>query len=206
MKLHLPVSLRKSVLACLLATAGIFPSLSISAASWGMAACLLGTPSAKAETSTVTISSSGRSELISTSDDSLIIMNLNRGYLYGSTTPHSSFDVAADVQIDSLIISDGYQQTTYHFRGDISGSGTFERTSDAKGANQTYVFTGDMSQYSGDMKFSRENDGNTFTFIGNQSGTGHMTIAAGNSIAVDGAVMNNSSITSLAEIPWDYAT
>lgn len=196
MKLHLPVSLRKSVIACILATAGIFPSLSISAASWGMAVCLLGTPSAKAETSTVTISSSGDAKLTSTPDDSLIIMNLNRGYLYGSTTPHSSFDVAADVQIDSLIISDGYQQTTYHFRGDISGSGTFERTSDAKGANQTYVFTGDMSQYSGDMKFSRENDGNTFTFIGNQSGTGHMTIAAGNSIAVDGAVMNNSSITS----------
>ncbi len=157
---------------------------------------MCGSSSSKAETSTVTISSSGKSELISTPSDSLIIMNLNRGYLYGSSTLNSSFDVAADVQIDSLIISDGFKLNTYNFRGDISGSGTFERTSDAKGANQTYVFTGDMSQYSGDMKFSRENDGNTFKFIGNQSGTGHITIAAGNSIAVDGAVMNNRSITS----------
>ena len=157
---------------------------------------MLASPLAKAETSTVTISSSGDAKLTSTPDDSLIVMNLNRGYLYGSTTLNSSFDVLADVQIDSLIISDGYKQTTYHFSGDISGAGTFERTSDAKGANQTYVFTGDMSAYSGEMKLSKANDGNSFKFIGNQSGTGNITIAAGNSITVDGAVMNNSSITS----------
>ena len=123
-------------------------------------------------------------------------MNLNRGYLYGSTTSNSSFDIAADVQIDSLMISDGYWLTTYNFSGDISGSGTFERTSDAKGANQTYVFTGDMSAYSGEMKLSKANDGDAFKFIGNQSGTGAITIAAGNTIEVDGATMNNSSITS----------
>lgn len=151
---------------------------------------------ATAETTSVTISASDDNQLIATPADSLIIMNLNRGHLYGSTTSNSSFDIAADVQIDSLIISDGYWQTTYNFSGDISGAGTFERTSDAKGANQTYVFTGDMSAYSGDMKFSRENDGNTFKFVGNQSGTGTITIAAGNTLVVDGATMNNSSITS----------
>ncbi len=152
---------------------------------------------AQEEVQTVTITDNEDGRLTTTPAGSLIIMNLQGTsagrWLIGPGTTHN---VLADVQIDSLSITNGSSSATYNFAGDITGDGVFERTNNASASKQTYVFTGDMSQYSGEMKLLKQNDASTFKFIGNQSGTGAITIVAGNSIVVDGATMNNSSITS----------
>lgn len=199
MKLHLPLFIRKSVLACMLALSSIATTVVSGTMVAGSAMWVIYNVAAEAqeEVQTVTITDNEDGRLTTTPAGSLIIMNLQGTsagrWLIGPGTTHN---VLADVQIDSLSITNGSSSATYNFTGDITGDGVFERTNNASASKQTYVFTGDMSQYSGNMNLAKENDGSTFCFVGNQSGTGNISIAAGNSIAVDGAVMNNSSITS----------
>ena len=191
MKLHLPKSLRKAVLACCFAAVGITTTVGTASIHGGMASFIL---TAQAAAEEMIISSSGDARLTSTPAGEQIIMQLDGGYLAGSQ--NTGFDVLADILIKVLRINDGNSYATYNFKGDITGDGVFERTCGAKSNKQTYVFTGDMSGYTGDMNLSKENDNSTIKFVGNQSGTGAVSIAAGNTLVVDGATMNNSTITS----------
>ena len=200
MKLHLPVRLFKAVLTGLLSVACFTVNSGTVWAEESSVSIL-----SEGKTPSVSISSPGAAALTSTPDGTLIIMNLDGGHLYGAS--YSTFDVVADMQIDSMRISDGYTRAVYNFNGDISGSGIFERTSAAKSDYQTYVFSGDMSAYSGTMCLSKANDNSTLKFVNNTSGTGAITIAAGNTLVVSGATMNNSSIISSGVLEvWDTAT
>ena len=200
MKLHLPVCLLKAVLTGLLSVACFTVNSGTVWAEESSVSIL-----SEGKTPSVSISSPGAAALTSTPDGTLIIMNLDGGHLYGAS--YSTFDVVADMQIDSMRISDGYTRAVYNFNGDISGSGVFERTSAAKSDYQTYVFSGDMSAYSGTMCLSKANDNSTLKFVNNTSGTGAIAIAAGNTLVVSGATMNNSSIISSGVLEvWDTAT
>ena len=190
MKLHLPIFLRKSLLSCL----GVVVGLTLASGTL-LADTADGDTPALVAAEPVTISSSNDAALTSTPAGEQIIMNLTDGYLQARDTD-KNFDVAADVRIDALSVTNGNSDSTYNFLGTITGSGVFERTASAKSVRQTYVFTGDMSEYSGEMKLSKTNDGSIFKFIGNQSGTGSINIASGNTLIVDGASMNNGSIVS----------
>ena len=139
MKLHLPIFLRKALLTCVLAAAGLPASMS-AAAGLGVAICMFAAPVSAAEgaaVATYTITTSNDSDLITAPAGSLVIMNLNGGHLKGAV--NTTFDVQADLQIDALSINDGNSGVIYNFSGDFTGSGVFERTSDAKSVRQTYM-------------------------------------------------------------------
>ena len=138
MKLHLPVRLFKAVLTGLLSVACFTVNSGTVWAEESSVSIL-----SEETTPSVSISSPGDAALTSTPDGTLIIMNLDGGHLYGAS--YSTFDVVADMQIDSMRISDGYTRAVYNFNGDISGSVVIERTSAAKSDYQTYVFSGDMT-------------------------------------------------------------
>ncbi|MBR5888339.1 MAG: autotransporter-associated beta strand repeat-containing protein [Akkermansia sp.] len=183
MKLHLPIFLRKTLLTCVLAAAGLPASMSAAPVSAAEGAAV----------ATYTINTSNDPDLIAAPAGSLVIMNLNGGHLKGAV--NTTFDVQADLRIDALSINDGNSGVIYNFSGDFTGSGVFERTSDAKSVRQTYMFAGDMSQYSGEMKLNKVDDGSVFKFVGNTSGSGAISIAKGNGLVVDAATMLNNSIT-----------
>ncbi len=151
---------------------------------------------------TVTIEGNGTNDntLINTPLGTKIILNLdgaNNDYLYASGSGNTN-TVANNVEIRSCIITNGNSDTTYKFTGTITGEGEFKRTSNASANKQHYIFTGDMSRYSGNMTLadtegSLEN-ADTLKFESNTSGTGTITVSGHNQLIVAGATMNNSEI------------
>lgn len=99
------------------------------------------------------------------------------------------------VEIQSCVITNGFSSTTYNFTGKITGSGEFKQKDAGTYNNQSYVFSGDMSQYSGNMTLENGNN-SVLKFADNISGTGTITISGANDkIVVAGATMKNSAIS-----------
>lgn len=155
-----------------------------------------------ADMPTVTLEGNGTNDnrLINTPLTQRIILNMdgqNNDYLYASGNG-SVYTIANDVEIQSAIINNGNQNTTYKFTGTITGTGEFKRPNGANTHRQHYEFSGDMSAYSGNMSLLDNSgslaDGDTLLFNGNTSGTGTITVSGYNQVTVAGATMNNSAI------------
>ena len=191
MKLHLPKPLRNSVLACIAAVAGIAtPTLGTATFAGGVVAFTLASQQAMAETYEITTDGDGH--LTSATADDKLILNLT-----GWLTPNGTLTINAPVEIVKGEITDGSSNRTYTFNGAITGSGIFSCCPpDGSGANnQTYVFQGDMSAYSGDMSIVAAKTG-VFTFNG-KTGTGAVSAMNASSVVNLGnnAVVNNSAIS-----------
>ena len=151
---------------------------------------------------TVTIVGNGANDetLINTPVTNKIILNLTpddgetNDFLCQADS-NSTANIANAVEIQSCVITNGYSGTTYNFSGKITGSGEFKQMDQRDYKEQTYVFSGDMSQYSGNMTLENNNS-SILKFDGNISGTGTITISgASDKLVVAGATMKNSAIT-----------
>ncbi|MBR5888006.1 MAG: autotransporter-associated beta strand repeat-containing protein [Akkermansia sp.] len=188
MKLHLPKGLRSAVLACMAVVGGIATTVGTGFVAGGSVAIAF--VAAQAQAATYEITSSGDGNLTSATADDQIILNLT-----GWLTPNGELNVNAPVEIVKGEINDGSSNRTYTFKNTITGSGDFSYCPQSgRGANnQTYVFEGDMSAYSGNMSVVADKKG-TFTFKGT-TGTGSVTALNAESVVnIEGATVNNSSI------------
>ena len=199
MKLHLPKTLLVAVLAVV--TLGQHSA-------WGAITPVDGTPVDGVTPCTVTFTNNSQNINLGNYVDSdskkyTLVFTLdgngNNFFLNGSC----STDV--DIQIGStssngLYINNGYSGGTdnyksYEFGGAVTGSGVFNAASSSRDVGYfNYIFTGDMSGYTGNMIISGQSKNNKLTFSGNTSGTGTITGIGKGEVVVDGATMKNSSI------------
>ncbi len=145
---------------------------------------------AQAQAATYEITTNDDGNLTSATAEDNIILNLT-----GWLTRYGALTINAPVEIVKGEINDGSSNRTYTFKNTITGSGDFSYCPPSgRGAdNQTYVFEGDMSAYSGNMSVDADKKG-TFTFKG-KTGTGSVTALNTNSVVnIEGATVNNSSI------------
>jgi len=155
---------------------------------------------ALADIPTVTIEGNDTNDirLIETPVACKIILNLDgtgTDYLYsaggGTETSPREYTVNNNLEIQSCVINNGSSHTSYIFTGDVTGTGNF--TGGFK--FQHYTFTGNMSQYSGNMALTA-NHYCSLTFRGAQSGTGTIAVDGNfNKLVIAGATMNNSAIS-----------
>ncbi len=188
MKLHLPKGLRSAVLACMAVVGSIATTVGTGFVAGGSVAIAF--VAAQAQAATYEITTNGDGNLTSATAEDNIILNLT-----GWLTPNGTLNINAPVEIVKGEINDGSSNRTYTFKNTITGSGDFSYCPEPnRGANnQTYVFEGDMSAYSGNMSVVADKKG-TFTFKGT-TGTGSVTaLNAASVVNIEGATVNNSSI------------
>ena len=184
MKLHLPKGLRTAVIACITAVSGFSFTVTSGVLAGGSVAYMLAGQQALATDATIE-QSSGEIPLGNYGEGDNITLKVTGGYLATSSKTYS-----ANLIIENFVINNGYTGShTYTFTGSVSGSGAFTRTNNQSG--NAFVFTGNMSAYSGDMTIQHNNI--ALTFQGNTTGTGTINTAA--SLNVQGATVKNSSIT-----------
>lgn len=112
-----------------------------------------------------------------TADDTLVLNLTGTSYLAGQNA--GTYTTVANLEITSMHIDNGWSNGNTHvFTGSISGSGAIERT--ARQRKQYWVFTGDMSNYTGALTVATNGQSddwnqNTLTF-GADNGT--MTVGA----------------------------
>lgn len=79
----------------------------------------------------------------------------DKGGFFENVGEGGTATIAANLVINSLEFNNGYSRNsglTYKFTGDVSGSGNITRGSRQKGNN--FVFTGDLSEYTGAITFN----------------------------------------------------
>ncbi len=106
-------------------------------------------------------------------------------FLAGSGTQGSgtrTFEPDIEIASGGLTLTNGFSSTVYTFSGAISGSGTWKESN--KNVAQQYVFTGDVSGFSGTLELQKAskvtfgNGGDGVTGDGKSvSGTGTITMA-----------------------------
>ena len=145
---------------------------------------------------TYTVTGNADSAIIEYTAEDTITFNKENGHLYMTPAGQpKEVTIAAKTVITKLKLTDGSGNTTYHFTNEVSGAGEFSFTATSTCKQQTYKFTGDMSDYSGAMKLVKDDRESAFVFEGNKSGTGTIEVTGTNRVDVIGATMQNSSIT-----------
>ena len=188
MKLHLPKMLRQAVMACMTAITGFSTTVATGAVFGGAALISFAAQQAVAET--YTISTNADTHLTSAVAGDLIILDLNGWF---EAAANGTKIINADVQINKAEINNGSSGCNYFFKGTITGSGDFSFMNGGSD-NQTYIFAGDMSAYTGNMSIHQNKKGQ-FTFR-EKTGTGTVTAMNTNSVVeIDTAIVNNSSIS-----------
>ena len=188
MKLHLPKMLRQAVMACMTAITGFSTTVATGAVFGGAALISFAAQQAVAET--YTISTNADTHLTSAVAGDLIILDLTGWF---EAAANGTKIINADVQINKAEINNGSAGCNYFFKGTITGSGDFSFM-DGGSDNQTYIFAGDMSAYTGNMSIHQNKKG-YFTFR-EKTGTGTVTAMNTNSVVeIDTAIVNNSSIS-----------
>ena len=191
MKLHLPSSLRKAVLACMSLLGGITATCGTGAFVCGVAAFVLSGQQVCAVEYTINSSDDQTIANATSRDD--IIFNLD-GSLYA--TYAGVTQVQAYVRIDKLNITSGTDGYAYVFNRKVYGSGDFNYSGVDGGNGLEFQFIGDMSEYSGNMIIADDKIG-TFWFKNNcKTGTGSITALNVNSLVKIGTTtVYNSSIS-----------
>lgn len=142
MKIHLPPTLRSALLACMT----VFSPLSITLTTATLA-LVATTPRSHALEYTVS-SYADRSDFAAATADDIVIVNLDgTGNSYLGATFESN---AATIRIDNWTINNGNSNARFVFNSTITGSGDIVDAWSKNGLNE-YYFTGNMSQYSGDI-------------------------------------------------------
>lgn len=191
MKLHLPNLLRKAVLSCMTAFAGLSSTVATGALAGGVVAFAL-CAQVQAETHTITESGDTKLTSLTTSSDT-IIFDLEGSLITSSAT---STRVQANVQINKLNITSAVDNHTYTFTRKVTGDGDFCFTGVEGGDGLQFQFLGDMSKYTGNMIIADDKKG-TFWFQNNsQTGTGYISALNAESVVkIGSAKIYNSSIT-----------
>ncbi len=133
------------------------------------------------------------SKIVEYTAEDTITFNMESGHLYMPSS--KSAEIAAKVIIDNLKLTDGSGGTTYTFLNSVSGEGEFSFTATSTCKQQKYIFEGDMSAYSGNMRLEKDDRASTFVFSSNKSGTGEISVTGTNKVEVNGATMQNSLIS-----------
>ena len=190
MKLHLPSSLRKAVLACMTVFTGVSTTVATGVVGVGS---LVFVCSSLAQAAEYTITTSSDSNLTTATRNDTVILNLE-GYLFYNDAATTS-QVQANIQIDKAILTFGKSDYAYIFNRKVTGSGDFSFVGTSGGNNLTFQFAGDMSAYTGNMSIA-DNKTGTFWFKNNcKTGTGSITALNANSLVKIGTTtVNNSSI------------
>lgn len=165
MKLHLPTNLRAALLACLAATATLATSLGTGTIAGGALIVSLASGSrAQAEAgdsmddplklpnSDGTAGSVTNLNLSSYGENQYIDLNVSGGHLINSTDGNGN--IAANIIITQLKLTDGYGNAAYNFSGSISGSGEFSYSKALAGGGQSWDFLGDVSGFTGTINIS----------------------------------------------------
>lgn len=165
MKLHLPTNLRAALLACLAATATLATSLGTGTIAGGaLIVSLASGSSAQAEAgdsmddplklpnSDGTAGSVTNLNLSSYGENQYIDLNVSGGHLINSTNGNGN--IAANIIITQLKLTDGYGNAAYNFSGSISGSGEFSYSKALAGGGQSWDFLGDVSGFTGTINIS----------------------------------------------------
>lgn len=165
MKLHLPTNLRAALLACLAATATLATSLGTGTIAGGaLIVSLASGSSAQAEAgdsmddplklpnSDGTAGSVTNLNLSSYGENQYIDLNVSGGHLINSTDGNGN--IAANIIITQLKLTDGYGNAAYNFSGSISGSGEFSYSKALAGGGQSWDFLGDVSGFTGTINIS----------------------------------------------------
>ena len=202
MKLHLPKMLRRALLACVAAVAGVTTTAGTATVVGGVVTYAMLNSQVLAGEYTVNTSASpanGDAEAPAnnintyTAEDTLIF-DLNRGYL-----KMENLTINAQVVINQLRLDNGSGNKTYTFANTVTGTGEFSYVAVSTAKNQTYHFQGSMAGYSGNMTL--KNDRESKFIFSAESGTGTITALGTNRVVVDGATILNSSIdTALLEV------
>ena len=190
MKLHLPNSLRKAVLSCMVACAGLTTTLFTGAVTGGIVAFALSAQQAEATIYNVTTSNDAVLGSATSRDD--IVFDLE-GSLYSTQAGVSQ--VQAFICINKLNITSGVDGYKYLFNRKVYGAGDFNFTGVDGGDGLEFQFAGDMTEYTGNMIIAADKKG-TFWFRNNCStGTGSITALNSDSLVkISGAKIYNSSI------------
>lgn len=165
MKLHLPTNLRAALLACLAATATLATSLGTGTIAGGaLIVSLASGSSAQAEAgdsmddplklpnSDGTAGSVTNLNLSSYGENQYIDLNVSGGHLINSTDGNGN--IAANIIITQLKLTDGYGNAAYNFSGSLSGSGEFSYSKALAGGGQSWDFLGDVSGFTGTINIS----------------------------------------------------
>mgnify|MGYP000877522865 FL=1 len=165
MKLHLPTNLRAALLAGLAATATLATSLGTGTIAGGALIVSLASGSrAQAEAgdsmddplklpnSDGTAGSVTNLNLSSYGENQYIDLNVSGGHLINSTDGNGN--IAANIIITQLKLTDGYGNAAYNFSGSISGSGEFSYSKALAGGGQSWDFLGDVSGFTGTINIS----------------------------------------------------
>ena len=165
MKLHLPTNLRAALLACLAATATLATSLGTGTIAGGALIVSLASGSrAQAEAgdsmddplklpnSDGTAGSVTNLNLSSYGENQYIDLNVSGGHLINSTDGNGN--IAANIIITQLKLTDGYGNAAYNFSGSLSGSGEFSYSKALAGGGQSWDFLGDVSGFTGTINIS----------------------------------------------------
>ncbi|MBE6417974.1 MAG: hypothetical protein E7033_05860, partial [Akkermansiaceae bacterium] len=191
MKLHLPQSLRKALIACMAAFSGVVSTVSTGTVLVG-SACLLAWNQAQAEV--ITLGNDKDPQLTSAVAGDKLIIDFTGTLEYewnGTKT------VNADVQIIRLYLSGSDAGCTYIFNGVITGDGPFQTLGGMYCDDVRFTFNNDMSGYSGNIVINESNNC-ILTFnlkSGATTGTGSITaLNAGSVVNINGAHVANSSI------------
>ena len=180
--------LRQAVMACMTAITGFSTTVATGAVFGGAALISFAAQQAVAET--YTISTNADTHLTSAVAGDLIILDLTGWF---EAAANGTKIINADVQINKAEINNGSAGCNYFFKGTITGSGDFSFMNGGSD-NQTYIFAGDMSAYTGNMSIHQNKKGQ-FTFR-EKTGTGTVTAMNTNSVVeIDTAIVNNSSIS-----------
>lgn len=91
--------------------------------------------------------------------------------------------IVANVQIGELTLTDAYPGRTYTFQGSITGSGNFSYNKTSLSGYQKWVFTGDVSQYTG-----------AITINGAASKDNSLTISGGTDVAASSIQLTNADL------------
>lgn len=197
MKLHIPSPLRAALMACMAAAAPIGTTF----ASGALVVALVSSPYALAEQGDsaddpLPVSyNDGRDISLSDYDGKYIELELN-GKHYGN----SDYTFSANIKVGDthgLYIYDAYPGKTITYTGIISGSGNITYNKIDLSGYQKWIFTGDMSKYTGTISFTATTSkatGNALTL----SGGGTIGAASVTVTGADFNVGNASKTTSLS--------
>ena len=111
---------------------------------------------------------------------------------------------AADGPKTGMVISNGWGGNTYTFEGNVYGDGYIYKRTDDPSSGVTLKFTGNMSQYTGDILIEGANGNNKLVFDGARTGTG--TIVSNGAISMNNSVINAGSISTTGTLSIAGAT
>ena len=111
-----------------------------------------------------------------------------------------TYDPKLRLGTNGLTIADGYSGRTYIFAGGVEGAGNFMYNIATTASNQTYAFTGDVSQWTGAYQSLKDGKTSTLKFYGSAAAMGAaieqtqgtINIEVGNGTDVFATVFNNA--------------